>query len=318
MMPIQRFLISFLFALSGIACAQGYPERPVRVIVPFAAGSGTDILTRIVTDELRTAMNANFVIENRVGASGQIALELAARAKPDGYTLLVSTTTPHSANPWVFKKLNYDPIKDFAPVAHMINYAFVLVVNPNSGIKTVPELIAHVAANPGKTSYAFGNTAGQVYGAYFVAAAKLDSNPVPYKSTTTALIELISRQVDYMFVDYAPAQGHVKAGRLRAIASVGDTPSSVLPDLPAVGETIPGFNVVSWAGMFVPAGTPKAIIAKLSKEIVKAINKPAVSNRLKEMGLQPEPSSPSEFDELVKQQLASWGRKIRDAGIRPE
>jgi tripartite-type tricarboxylate transporter receptor subunit TctC len=318
MMPVRQFLICFLFALSGIACAQGYPAQPVRVIVPFAAGTGPDILARIVIDELRIAMNANFVIDNRVGASGQIAAEIAARAKPDGYTLLLSTQTTHSANPFFFKKLNYDPIKDFAPVAHMINYAFVLLVNPNSGIKTVPELIAYVAANPGKTSYAFGGGAAQVYGAYFAAAAKLDSNPVPYKSTPSALVDLIGKQVDYMFVDYGPTHGYVKAGRLRAIASVGDTPSSVLPDLPAVGATIPGFDVVSWAGMFAPAGTPKAVITRLNDEIVKAINKPTVNQRLREMGLEPAPSSPGEFDEFVKQQLAIWGKKIKDAGIQPE
>jgi tripartite-type tricarboxylate transporter receptor subunit TctC len=315
---MRYLLLSFLLAPVGVACAQSYPDKPIRVLVPFAAGSGTDILARIVTEELRTAMGANFVIDNRAGASGQIAAELAARASPDGYTLFLSTNTPHSANPFLFRKLNYDPVKDFAAVARMIYYVFILVVNPNSGIKTVPDLIAYVKANPGKTSYAFGNSTGQVNGAYFVSAAKLDALPVPYKSTPPAMTDLIAGQVHYMFVDAASSQGHVKSGRLRAIAVMSDKRSDVLPELPAVGETVPGFDTVPWAGMFVPAGTPHTIVTRLNQEIVKAINKPAINQRLAETGLQPGPSTPAGLDQFVKQQLAAWGRKIKDAGIQPE
>ena len=307
-----------LCALGATVCAAEYPDKPIRVLVPFAAGSGTDILARVVTEELRTAMNASFVIDNRAGASGQIAAELAARANPDGYTLFLSTNTPHSVNPFLFKKINYDPVKDYAAVSRMIYYAFVLATNPNLGIKTVPELISYIKANPGKTSYAFGNGSGQVNGAYFVSAAKLDSLAVPYKSTPPAMTDLIAGQVQWMFVDAASSQGHIKTGRLRAIAVMSDKRSSVLPDLPAVGETVPGFDTEPWAGMFVPAGTPKAIITRLNLEIVKAINKPAVNQKLAEMGLQPAPSTPAELDQYVKQQLAAWGKKIKDAGIQPE
>ncbi len=315
---IRQGLPALLLALSAIAGAQNYPDKPIRVLVPFEAGTGTDILARIVTEELRTSMGANFVIDNRAGASGQIAAELAAKANPDGYTLFLSTNTPHSANPFLFKKLNYDPVKDFAAVSRMIYYVFFLVVNPNSGIKTVPELIAHVKANPGKISYAFGNSTGQVNGAYFGSAAKLDALPVPYKSTPPAMTDLIAGQVQYMFVDAASSQGHVKSGRLRAIALMSDKRSEVMPELPAVGETVPGFNTVPWAGMFVPAGTPKAVINRLNTEIVKAINKPAINQRLADSGLQPAPSSPAELDRFVTEQLAAWGKKIKDAGIQPE
>jgi tripartite-type tricarboxylate transporter receptor subunit TctC len=307
-----------LCALGATVCSAEYPDKPIRVLVPFAAGSGTDILARVVTEELRTAMNASFVIDNRAGASGQIAAELAAKANPDGYTLFLSTNTPHSVNPFLFKKINYDPVKDYAAVSRMIYYAFVLATNPNLGIKTVPELISYIKANPGKTSYAFGNGSGQVNGAYFVSAAKLDSLAVPYKSTPPAMTDLIAGQVQWMFVDAASSQGHIKTGRLRAIAVMSDKRSSVLPDLPAVGETVPGFDTEPWAGMFVPAGTSKAIITRLNLEIVKAINKPAVNQKLAEMGLQPAPSTPAELDQYVKQQLAAWGKKIKDAGIQPE
>jgi len=298
--------------------AQNYPDRPIRVIVPFAAGSGTDVLARIVTEELRSTMGASFVIDNRAGASGQIAAELVAKANPDGYTLFLSTNTPHSANPFLFRKLNYDPVRDFSAVSRMIYYVFILVVNPNQSVKTVPELIAYIKANPGKTSYAFGNSTGQVNGAYFVSAAKLDSLPVPYKSTPPAMTDLIGGRIDWMFVDAAASQGHVKAGRLRAIALMGDHPSDTMPDLPPVGATVPGFDTVPWAGMFAPARTPKHIIGKLNAEIVKAIEKPAIGQRLIDAGLQPAPSTPAQLDQFVKQQLGAWGKKIKDAGIQPE
>lgn len=318
-MKSSRLMLHVLMlGLSGLACGQPYPDKPIRVLVPFAAGSGTDILARIVTDDLRTTMGVNFVVDNRAGASGQIAAELVARANPDGYTLLLSTNTPHSANPFLFKKLAYDPIKDYAAITRMIYYVFILVVNPNSGIRTVPELIAYVKANPGKTTYAFGNSTGQVNGAYLVSTARLDSLPVPYKSTPPAMTDLIGGQVQFMFVDAASSQGHVKAGRLRAIAVMSDKRSEVTGDLPAVGETVPGFDTVPWAGMFAPARTPKAVITRLNAEIVQSLNKPAINQRLAEMGLQPAPSTPEELDRLVKEQLVAWGRKIKDAGIRPE
>ena len=318
-MKLMRWIAAgALLAAGWPACAQAYPDKPIRVLVPFAAGSGTDILARVVTEELRSSLGTSFVIDNRAGASGQIAAELAARANPDGYTLFLSTNTPHSANPFLFKKLNYDPDKDFAAVTRMIYYLFILAVSPNSGFKTVPELIAYIKANPGKTSYAFGNSSGQVNGAYFVTAAKLDSLPVPYKSTPPAMTDLIAGQVQWMFVDAASSQGHVKAGRLRALAVMSDRRSPLMPELPAVGETVPGFDTEPWAGMFVPAGTPKAVINKLNREIVAALNKPAVHQRLAEMGLQPAPSTPAELDQYVKRQLAAWGKKIKDAGIQPE
>ena len=315
---LRTFVPGVLFLMSALAVAQNFPDKPIRVVVPFAAGSGTDILARIVTEEMRTSMGANFVIDNRAGASGQIGAELVARANPDGYTLFLSTNTPHSANPFLFKKINYDPIKDFAAVSRMIYYVFILVVNPNAGIKTVPELITYVKANPGKISYAFGNSTGQVNGAYFTSAAKLDALPVPYKSTPPAMTDLIAGQVHYMFVDAASSQGHVRSGRLRAIAVMSDKRSDLFPDLPGVGETVPGFDTVPWAGMFAPAGTPKAIINRLNAEIVKAINKPSVNQKLAESGLQPSPSTAEELDRFVKQQLAAWGKKIKDAGIQPE
>jgi tripartite-type tricarboxylate transporter receptor subunit TctC len=319
---IARLLMMMLCGVvpgqAPLLAAPAYPDRPIRVIVPFGPGTGTDILARTLTEDLRAGLGWTFVVDNRAGGSGQIAAELAAKAAPDGYTVFLSTNTPHSANPFLFKKINYDPIKDFAAVCRIIHYGFILVVNPNSRISTVPELLASVKARPGTTSYAFGNSTGQVNGAYFVKAAKLDSIPVPYKSTPPAMIDLIGSQVHFMFVDMASSQAHVKAGRLRAIGVMSDQRSKLMPDLPAVGETVPGFDTTPWAGFFVPAGTSRAIISRLSGETVKTINRPAINQKLTELGLEPVPSGPEELDRFVQQQLSNWGKKIREAGIQPE
>jgi len=317
-MLVRTYVLSVLLAFSALCNAQKYPDRPIRVVVPFAAGTGTDILARIVTEDLRGTMGVNFVIDNRAGASGQIAAELVAKAAPDGYTLFLSTNTPHSANPFLFKKLGYDPVKDFTGVSRMIYYVFVLAVSPSLGVKSASELIAYVKANPGKTSYAFGNSSGQVNGAYLVTAAKLDSLPVPYKSTPPAMTDLIGGRVHWMFVDIASSQGHVKAGRLRALALMSDKPWDATPDIPPIGATVPGFDTVPWAGMFAPAGTPRPIVTRLNAEIVKAIEKRAIAQRLLEVGLQPATSTPAELERFVKEQLGAWGKKIKDAGIQPE
>jgi len=316
MKRLRTYVPGVLSLMSAFAIAQNFPDKPIRVVVPFAAGSGTDILARIVTEEMRTSMGANFVIDNRAGASGQIGAELVARANPDGYTLFLSTNTPHSANPFLFKKINYDPIKDFAAVSRMIYYVFILIVNPNSGIKTVPELITYVKANPGKISYAFGNSTGQVNGAYFTSAAKLDALPVPYKSTPPAMTDLIAGQVHYMFVDAASSQGHVRSGRLRAIAVMSDKRSDLFPDLPGVGETVPGFDTVPWAGMFAPAGTPKAIIDRLNAEIGNALRDPAVASRLSDLSFDATHRSPEVFAQRLKADYEKIGKVFRESGAK--
>ena len=317
----MRTLLSLLLVVGACvhpAHAQSYPEKPIRVVVPFAAGTGTDILARIITDELRTTLNAHFVIDNRAGASGQIAAEVVAKANPDGYTLLLGTNTTHSANPYLFRKLNYDPVRDFAPVSRMIYDVFVLAVSPSLNVKTPAELIAYVKANPGKTSYGFGNSTGQVNGAFLASAAKLDSIPVPYKSTPPAMTDLIGGRIHWMLVDAAASQAHIKAGRLRALAVMSDKPLDTMPDLPALGATVPGFDINAWAGMFAPARTPRPIVTKLGAEIVRAIEKRPINQRLIENGLQPVPSAPAELERFVKEQLTAWGNKIKAAGIQPE
>ena len=243
------------------ASAQPYPSKPITIVVPFAAGSGTDSITRIIGQYLQNALNQSVVIENKVGASGVLAATYVARAAPDGYTLLMATNSTHSANPHLFKSLSYDPVKDFAPVARAGSYVFMLVVNPAVPAKTLPELVAYAKANPGKLTYASGNTTGIVAGETLKSKAGIDVLHIPYKSTPPAINDVLGGRVSMMFIDLAPGLEHVRAGTMRPLAVTTKERSALLPDLPSLSEAgIPGYDVTSYAALFAPAGTPKEIV----------------------------------------------------------
>jgi len=305
---------------AGTALAQGYPARPVRIVVPFAAGSGTDIVARITAEELSKGLGGSFVVDNKPGASAQIAAEFVAKAAPDGYTLFLTTNTSHSANPFLFKKLSYDPIKDFTPIGRTIFLPFTLVVDPKLPIRNVSELVAAAKAQPGKLSYAYGNSTGQVAGATLSHMAKIDTIAVPYKSTPPAMTDIIGGSVAYMFVDFAAGRAQMQAGKLRPIAVSTEKRSALLPEIPSVAETpgFAGFDLTSWGGMLGPAGLPKEIVDKLNAELKKIYARPDVRERLVPIGAEPSTSSPEEMAEFLRVQLQSWGRKIKDAGIQPE
>ena len=318
----MKLLRTFAFAVLASACAaagaQTYPSKTIRVIVPFAVGSGTDILTRLVTDELQKNLGVPFIVDNKPGASSQIAAEAAAKAEPDGYTLMMTTNTAHSANPHLFKKLRYDPLKDFTPVARVNQFLFALAVRADSPIKTPAELLAKANAEPGKMSYGFGNSTGQVAGAHFVKYGRIDAMPVPYKSTPPAMTDIAVGQVEFIFVDWAAAQSFMKAGKLKLIAVQSDQRSALLPDLPPVGETVPGFTFTVWGGLIAPAGVPPAIVNTLNAAVNKVLATPAVREKMMGLGLEPFPASVEEFRKFAIEQHAAWGKSIRDAGIQPE
>ncbi len=299
---------------------QVYPNKPVRIIVPFAAGSATDIVARLLADELRVALDQNFIVDDRPGASARIGAEAAARAAPDGYTLLVTTNTSHSANPHLFKKLSYDPIKDFAPIGGIMNIPVIVVVNPKLPVNSLKELIDHAMARPGKVSYGYGNSIGQVTGAAFAKAAGIDVIATPYKSSPQAMTDLLGEQIDYAVTDMAAGQALVNTGKLRALAVSTERRSSLMPDLPTMAETpvLAGFELVAWVAMFAPAGTPGDIINRLSVEVRKSLGKPEIRDRIASFAAEATPSSPEQLGVFVKNQLASWGKRIKDAGIEPE
>ena len=315
-----RLLVAIGLTLAATgASAQSYPSKPITIVVPFAAGSGTDSIARIIGQYLQNALNQSVVIENKVGASGVLAATYVARAAPDGYTLLMATNSTHSANPHLFKSLAYDPVKDFAPVARAGSYVFMLVVNPDVPARTLPELVAHAKANPGKLTYASGNTTGIVAGETLKSKAGIDVLHIPYKSTPPALNDVLGGRVSMMFIDLAPGLEHVRAGTLRPLAVTTRERSALLPDLPSLAKAgIPGYDVTSYAALFAPAGTPKEIVDKLNAEIQKIIANPDAKARIAITGFDAFSGPPETLAAFVQSELVNWGKLIKDAGIEPQ
>lgn len=308
-----------LTLLSAAASAQApFPSRNITLVVPFAAGSGTDTTTRIIAKELGTALGVGTVIENKAGASGSLAANFVARSAPDGYTLMVSTNTPHSANPYLLKVMSYDPIKDFTPIARTGDLPFMLVINPEVPAKSVAELIALAKKDPGKYSYASGSSAAIVSGATFARLAGIDLLHVPYKSSPPALTDLMAGRTTMMFIDVLTGLPHVKAGALKALAVTTKQKSALLPELPTMDETVKGFDITSWQGYFGPANMPKDVVTKLNAEIRKIVERPEIKAQLAERGMEAFSGPPEQFEAFLKDQLKVWEKLIADAGIEKQ
>jgi tripartite-type tricarboxylate transporter receptor subunit TctC len=299
--------------------AEAYPGRPITIVVPFGAGSGTDIATRIIAQPLGVALNQNIVVDNRPGANGGIAATYVAKAAPDGYTLLMSTNSPHSSNPALLKNLAYDPVKDFAPITRIGSFTLMLVVNPAVPVKSLAELIAHAKANPGRLAYASGNTSGILAGETLKHWAGVDILHVPYKSVPPALNDVIAGRVALAFSDLTPVLPHVASGALRPLGITRLRRSALLPDLPTFDESgLKDFEVESWAGLFAPAATDPAIVARLNTETRTIVENPRIKVQLATIGFEAFGSSPEELGAFVKEQLVRTSRMAKDAGIEPE
>jgi tripartite-type tricarboxylate transporter receptor subunit TctC len=316
-------LLSMLFAASfalfgASANAQSYPSKPITIIVPFAAGSATDTITRVVGLKLSEVLKQSVVVENRPGANGSLAALYVARSAPDGHTLLMSTNSPHSAVPFLMKSPPYDVTKDFTAITRMGSYTLMLVVHPSIPANSVKELIAHAKANPGKLSYASANTSGVVAGATLAHWAKLDLLHVPYKSSPPAIQDLLAGRVSMMFNDFTTSLPHVKAKTMRPLAVTRIKRSSLFEELPTMDEAgVTGFDMDSWAGIFAPANTPQPIVTQLNAELRKIIDSAEVKSKLRAAGFEAFSSSPQELDAFVKEQLGKWGKMIKDANIEP-
>ncbi len=299
--------------------AQGYPSRPITLIVPFPPGSTTDLVGRIVQDELAKAFGQPVVIENRGGAGGSVGSEAVARSAPDGYTLLMGTIGTHSINPAVYSKINYDPIKDFEPVIQFGTAPNVLVVHPDLPIKSVDDLIAYIKANPGKVNYgSSGNgTSNHLSGAMFVARNGLNATHIPYKGGAEAITGLLRGDLQFMFYHYLPLLGHIKEGKLRAIANTNATRIDALPDVPVMKEAgMNDFEVSAWFGVWAPAKTPEDVVKKLNQAILKIIGSPEVKARLLAQGIDPVAGSPEDLLKLNKSELARWSKAVEQAGAK--
>lgn len=307
-------------AAASVAQADTWPSRNITLVLPFAAGSGTDTTTRLISQHLSQALGVGIVIENKAGANGMIAATYVARSAPDGYTLLVTTNTTHSANPYLLKSLTYDPVKDFTPIARTGDLPFMLVIHPDVPAKTVAELVAYGKANPGKLSYASGSSSAIVSGATFAHNAGLDLLHVPYKSSPPALNDVMGGRVSMMFVDILTGLPHVQGSNaLRALAVTTKDRTPLIPSLPSMQEAgVPDFDISSWQGYFGPAGMPKEIVTRLNAEIRKIVEKPEIKTQLATLGMDAFSGTPEQLGTFVNEQLVLWERLIRDAGIEKQ
>jgi tripartite-type tricarboxylate transporter receptor subunit TctC len=319
---MYQFLKLLTIALSTIslqAAAQSYPSSNITLVVPFAAGSGTDAVARIMATKMGSILGQPVIVDNKPGASAQIGAQLVASAKPDGYTLLMTTNTSHSANPYLFQNLKYDPIKDFTPIARVGELPFVLTVNNDLPVKSVQELIDYAKANPGKLSYGTPNSTSLVTTETIMYLSKIGMTQIPYKSSPQALTDLIGNQIQVYVVDTGSGMGMIKAGKVRPIGLTGNRPYAQLPNVPPIAKTIQGFDIVSWNGVFGPANLPKPIVDKVNAAIQEALKDKDVQAKLGQLGFVVWPSkNPQDFAQYVSDQMAFWGKLIIQSGIKSE
>ena len=323
-LPRREFLhlaagAAALPAVSRIAWAQAYPSRPVRLIVGFAPGGTTDITARLIGQWLSERLGQQFLIENRTGAATNIATEAVVRAPADGYTLLLVTAS-NAINATLYDKLGFNFIRDIAPVAGIIRYPLVMQVNPSFPAKTVPEFISHAKSNPGKVSYGSGGIGTSIHVAseLFKMMAGIDMIHVPYRGGAPAMTDLMGGQIQVVFNPVPESMEHIKAGKLRPLAVTGATRSEALPDVPTVGDFVPGYEATSLFGVGAPKATPVGIIDRLNREINAALEDPKLKTRLLELGGTLLPGSPADFSRLVADDTEKWGKVVRAVNIKAE
>ena len=320
MQTLLRGTLAAALAFSATATlAQAYPDKPVTLVVPFAAGSGTDSVARAVASGLAARLKQPVIVDNKPGASAQVAAQYVAKAKPDGYTLFMTTNTSHSANPALYKSLKYDPIKDFTPVARVGELPFALAVNPAVPAKTLAELLDYARANPGKLSYATPNSTSLVAMESIKHIAKIDVLGVPYKSSPQAMTDLVGGQVQIYVADLGSGMGMLKTDKVRTLGVTTAQPTPMLPGVPPIGQTVKGFDLTSWNGIFGPAGLPQPMVQRLNTELQAVLADKDLQDKLAQIGFQVWPSkTPEEFTQYVAGQLTHWRTLIQQAGIQPE
>ncbi len=326
----QRLVMPLLLtAVIGVACAaaglaraadaDGYPAKPIRVVVPFPAGSGTDNSARFIAEGVASQTGKSMVVDNRAGASGFIAAQAVATAPGDGYTMLVTTNTTHAANAALFKKLPYDPIKDFAPVSLIAKSGLVLVVPPDSPARTVADLTALAKAKPGKLSFGSGSSSTRVASELYKMMAGVQVLHVPYKGVPMALTDLMGHQVDFMISDISPALPLIQGGKLRAVAVTTSKRHPLLKDVPTMAESgLSGYEMVAWSAAFFPAATPKPLVDRMSQLIRNGLMGAKAAEHFGRTGAQVSPSTPEELAAFVRTETEKWAKVVKAAGIEPE
>ena len=315
---IRAALAVLLLSFTAVAHAQ-WPTKPVRFIVPFPAGGSTDVVGRLIAEHLRQGLGQSFVIDNRAGAGGTTGSDAVAKAAPDGYTMLIGTSSTHAIASGLYgAKLPYDQVKDFAPVTLLGSATILLVVHPSVAAKSVPELIVLAKAKPGTLNFASSGNGGvsHLTGEYFKSLAGVEMQHVPYKGDTPMIIDLVAGRVSLAFGTAVAFLPYVQKGALNSLAVTNAKPSPVAPNLPTVAATLPGFEALQWFGLLMPAGTPADIVAKLNAEVVKILKLPEVRERLQAMGIEIAGNSPEQFAAFMRSETTKWGRIVKDSGAK--
>jgi tripartite-type tricarboxylate transporter receptor subunit TctC len=309
-----------LLIATAVAGAQSWPQKPIRMIVPYPAGGGTDFIGRLAAKELTERLGQQVFVENRAGANGAIGLQALMQSDPDGYTIAASSDTPLVVNPWLYEKLPYQPLRDFVPVATLVRFPGMLAVHPSLPAHGVAELIALAKANPGSLAYASAGVGNFSHLAMelFALAAGVKLLHVPYKGTGPASLALIGGEVQMGFNNVQTLLQNVRAGQLRPLAVAEPQRLAILPDVPTVAETVPGFAMAPWVGIIVPARTPDDIVNRLAHATLAIMSDPAVIRLLNDQQVTPMVTSTQEFEQLIKSDLERWANVIKTAGIRPE
>ena len=304
---------------SSSVMAQAYPNKPITLVIPFAAGSGTDFVARTVAQKLSERLKQPVVVDNKAGASAQIAAQFVAKAAPDGYTLFMTTNTSHSANPWMFKTLNYDPIKDFTPIVRVGELPFALAINPKIPANTLQEFIDYAKKTPGKLAYATPNSTSLVAMETIKNIAGLDIVAVPYKASPQAMTDLIAGEVHVYVVDLGSGMASLKSDRVRLLAVTTAKGSQSFPGTPAIASVVKGFDLVSWNGIFGPANLPRPIVDKINAEMQGIFADKDFQAKIAATGFELDPTkTPEEFAKYVDFQLKHWGEMLRNAGVKPQ
>jgi tripartite-type tricarboxylate transporter receptor subunit TctC len=319
-MTVFAFRILMFFLVSFSVTAQNYPSKPIKIIVPFPVGGIADIYSRLVGNRWTEAWGQPVVIENRTGAGGNIGADMVAKAAPDGYTLGIGSIGTHAVNVTLFSKMPFDPVRDFAPITLLLEAEGLLTLHPSVPAQNVAELIALARSKPGALTYASAGagTASHLAGELFKAMAKVDLLHVPYKGNVPAITDLLAGQTSLIFATMPTVLPHAKAGKLRALATIGTVRSKTTPELPTVAETLPGFDVTNWVGFFAPAGTPSDIVRRLNAETEKFMRSREIETRLVNEGARFIPMTPEQFGDFVKAEIAKWAPVVKASGAKAD
>ena len=310
--------IVLFFFLLGIfqVNAQNYPNKPIKLLVPFPAGSATDHIARLTGSQLQEAMGQPVVVENKPGAQGGIAAAEVAKAAPDGYTLLMTTNTPQAANVSLFKKLNYDPVKDFSPIVRLGTTSFMLMVKPDFPSRNLKEFLSY--AKNKNFSAGYGSAGSQVSLSMLKAMAKLDVVEVPYKGIPQAITDTLGGQLAFTFVDLGNALAQAKGGKLRGLAVTSLKRTSLAPDMPALAEELPGYELIAWFALMAPANTPADVVQKVHDVVIKGLARADVKEKYAGIGIDPAPMNPAELGRFIQSEIAHWAKLAKIAGLQPE